>query len=113
MMEGTQMPNYLLAYHGGGMPATEAERAHVMEAWGKWIGGLGAAMIDAGNPVGKTSMIAGNGAVSQGGGANPVSGYSVIKAENMDEAIRQAKGCPILSEGGGGSIEVCETFNAM
>ena len=41
-----------------------------------------------------------------------VSGYTVIKADNLDAAVALAKGCPILA-GYGGSIEVCETFNAM
>jgi hypothetical protein len=29
------MANYLLAYHGGGMPETEEARARVMGAWGQ------------------------------------------------------------------------------
>jgi hypothetical protein len=29
----------------------------------------------------------------------------------MDSAVAKAKGCPILQ--GGGTIEVCETFDAM
>lgn len=40
-----------------------------------------------------------------------MTGYSVIKADSLDEAIRLAKGCPIIQDGG--SLEVCETFNVM
>jgi len=105
------MANYLLAYHGGGMPATEAERAKVMEQWGQWFGALGPNLVDGGNPVGQTRVVAPSGSVSDGGGANPVSGYSVIKADSMDAAVAAAKGCPVLESGG--SIEVCETFSAM
>ena len=36
------MPNYLLAYHGGGMPETEEEGARVKAAWGQWMGKVGA-----------------------------------------------------------------------
>jgi len=93
------------------MPATDAERASVMEAWGKWMGALGPAMKDAGNPVGQARTIAASGATSNGGGANPISGYSLITADNLDKAVALAKGCPILL--GGGSIEVAETFEAM
>ena len=105
------MANYLLAYHGGGMPESEEQRAKVMAAWGQWFGTLGPALVDGGNPVGRTSTIAANGSVSDGGGANPVSGYSVIKADSMDAAVQMAKGCPLLESGG--SIEVAETFSAM
>ena len=105
------MANYLLAYHGGSMPETDAQRAQVMAAWGTWAQSLGAGMIDGGNPVGHTRTIAGSGSVSNGGGANPVTGYSIISAENLDAAVAAAKRCPILQ--GGGNIEVCETFNAM
>jgi hypothetical protein len=51
------------------------------------------------------------GAVSDTGGANPVTGYSVIKADTIDAAVQLAKACPILQDGG--SVEVCETFSAM
>jgi hypothetical protein len=105
------VPNYLLAYHGGAMPETDAQRAQVMAAWEKWMGQVGAGLVDGGNPVGQTKTIASSGAVSDGGGANPVSGYSIIKADNLAAAVALAKGCPILL--GGGSIEVAETFNVM
>lgn len=105
------MANYLLAYHGGGMAATEEDRKKSMAAWGAWFGRLGAAVVDAGNPSARAKTIAKSGAVSDGGGANPVTGYSVVKADNLDAAVALAKGCPILQDGG--SVEVCETFSAM
>lgn len=105
------MATYLLAFHGGGMPETDEARAQVMAAWGKWYEDLGPAVVDTGNPVGRTSTIQSTGAVSDGGGANPVSGYTVIKADTMDAAVAMARGCPILQ--GGGSIEVGETFSVM
>jgi hypothetical protein len=105
------MPNYLLAFHGGGMPETPEAQARVMAAWGKWYEALGAAVVDGGNPVGQTRTIAASGSVSDGGGANPVSGYSVIKADNIDAAVAMARDCPIRESGG--SIEVAETFDVM
>ncbi len=36
---------------------------------------------------------------------------SLIKADDLDTAVRLAKDCPVLQ--GGASIEVCETFEAM
>jgi len=105
------MAKYLLVYHGGAMPEGEEAQAKVMAAWGAWFGTLGPALADGGNPVSQAKTISGDGAVSDGGGANPATGYSLIEADNLDAAVALAKGCPVL--GGGASIEVAETFNAM
>ena len=108
------MPNYLLAYHGGGMPETDEARAQVMAAWGKWFGELGSSLIDGGNPVGRARTVNGGGTVADGGGANPLTGYSLIKADSLDAAVALARGCPIVQDSAHpGSIEVCETFDAM
>ena len=105
------MATYLLAYHGGKMPETKEEGAKVMAAWEAWMKQLGKGLVDGGNPVGKAKTVTKDGTVTDGGGANPVSGYSLIKVDTFDQAVAAAKMCPILA--GGGSIEVCETFNAM
>ena len=105
------MAKYLLAYHGGGMPETEEEGARVMAAWGDWMGELGDALNDPGNPTGQASTIAADGSVSTDGGANPVTGYSIVTADSLDQAVALAKGCPVFSSGG--SVEVCETFEVM
>ena len=105
------MANYLLAYHGGGMPETEEEGARVMAAWGEWMGAVGAAMVDGGNPVGQAATVAADGSRADGGGANPVTGYSVIRADSLDAAVAMVAGCPIHAAGG--SVEVCETFDVM
>lgn len=100
------MPKYLLSYHGGSMPQTPEEGEKVMAAWGAWMGTLGTALVDGGNPTGASKTIAANGSVSEGGGANPVNGYTIIEASDLDAASRLAKGCPQLASGG--SIEVGE-----
>jgi len=104
------MAKYLLAYHGGGMPANEEQQARVLAAWGQWFQALGEALVDGGNPVGRASTID-DGTVTDGGGANPVTGYSIVQADGLDAAVSLAKGCPLLETGG--RIEVCETFDAM
>jgi hypothetical protein len=105
------MPKYLFSYHGGGMPESEEEGARVMAAWGEWMGSVGESMVDGGNPVGATATVAADGSSTPGGGANPVTGYSVISADSLDDAVAKAKGCPILMSGG--SIEIGETFDVM
>ncbi len=105
------MATYLLAYHGGGMPETEEESARVMAAWGVWMEAVGGAMADAGNPIGQAATVSPDGSTSPGGGANPVTGYSLLRADSLDDAVALVAGCPILLSGG--SVEVCETFDVM
>jgi len=105
------MAVYLLAYHGGGMPESEKEQARVMAAWGKWYAKLGKAVVDGGNPIGQTKTVASTGRITNGGGKNPITGYTIIKAKDLETASKLAKGCPVVKSGG--SIEVCETYAAM
>jgi hypothetical protein len=98
------MAKYLLVYHGGAMPQTKAEQEQVMKAWTGWFGTLGKAVVDGGNPVGKSTTVMPNGSVATNGGANPASGYSILDAKDEADAVKMAKGCPILA--GGGSVEL-------
>ena len=100
------MTKYLLGYHGGAMPDTPTESDKAMKAWNSWMGTLGKSLVDGGNPAGAAKTVAPNGKVSDGGGANPLSGYSIIEAKDLDDAVRLSKGCPVLLSGG--SIEVSE-----
>ena len=105
------MAKFVFAYHGGGMPEDMSEEAVAkeMEAWGAWMGSLGEALIDGGNPIGQSKTVTAGG-VTQGGGANPLSGYSLFEAADIDAAVAAAKGCPILNSPGG-SIEVAEAID--
>jgi hypothetical protein len=101
------MAKFVLAYHGGGMPETEAEQAEVMAAWGTWFGGLGESVLDRGSPIVVAKTVSSDGSTRDGGGANPLSGYSLVEADSLESAVEIAKGCPVLATGG--SIEVCQT----
>lgn len=103
------MAKYLFVYHGGSHPSNPAEVKKVMDAWGAWFGSLGAAVIDGGNPVGKSSTVKSDGSLVDGGGANPVSGYSLIEAASLQDAHKKAKGCPLLAAGG--TIEIAEAMD--
>ena len=103
------MAKFLFVYHGGDHPESEAEVKAVLDAWGEWMGSMGAAVIDGGNPVGQSSTINSDGSVSDDGGSNPASGYGLFEASDMDDALAKAKGCPILDAGG--SVEVAEAID--
>ncbi|MCP5076126.1 MAG: hypothetical protein GY947_22880 [Rhodobacteraceae bacterium] len=97
------MPKYIFAYHGDTMAKPE-EVAQVMEAWGNWFAALGEAVVDGGNPCSVSKTVS-DGSVSDGGGSNPISGYTLVNADNIDAACDLVKGCPVLAHG---TVEVAE-----
>ena len=103
------MAKYLFVYHGGKSPQNDVEYQKVMDAWGNWFGSMGAAVVDGGNPVGQSYTINEDGSVADNGGSNPASGYSLIEASDLDDAIAKAKQCPILQDSG--TVELAETFD--
>jgi len=103
------MTKYLFVYHGGKAPSDPGEVKKVMDAWGAWFGAMGSAVIDGGNPVGKSSTVKADGSLVSGGGANPASGYSLIEASSLEEVHQKAKGCPILKAGG--TIEIAPALD--
>ena len=104
------MAKYVLAYHGGGgMPESAEEQEKIMADWGEWFGSLGDDILDGGNPISATRTISADGSVSDGGGANALTGYSLINADSLDAAVQKASGCPVLAAGG--SVEVAEAID--
>ena len=98
------MPEFIFAYHGGKTPASEEEAAREMALWEKWFTEMGEAVAIPGNPVGASKTVSAAG-VEDHGGANPISGYTVVNAADIDAATEMAKGCPMVADGSG-SIEV-------
>ena len=106
------MANFLLLYTGGGMPEGEAAQAKIMQDWMDWFSSLGEAVVDSGNPTSPVSKnIDGFGNVTDGPVGAMVTGYSVLKANNLEQAVNMAKGCPNIQSGG--QVTVYETFDAM
>ncbi len=98
------MPSYIIAYHGGKKPESPEEGAKHMAKWKAWVGGLGDAVVNPGTPLGMSKFVSADG-VSDGGGPNALTGFSVVKADSMDAALEMAKGCPFLDIG---TLEVAE-----
>jgi hypothetical protein len=84
------MGKFVYLYYSG----QDAQAAGTMEAWTKWFGQLGDQLIDPGNPFAPDPK-----AVHQGGTMDvqgqPATGYSIVKADNLEAAIELAKGCPL------------------
>ena len=100
------MPKFIFAYHGSAKkPANDQEAADGMAKWKQWFNEYGESVVDPGSPVGMSKTVSADGSVEDHGGANPLAGYMVIKAEDMDAALDIAKNCPMPE---GGTMEVAE-----
>jgi hypothetical protein len=102
----TIMPEYIFAYHGGHTPDDPEEIEKVMAAWGAWFAAMGDAVAQPGAPLGMAKTVSATG-ITEGGGINPLTGYTVVRAASFEAATGMAKGCPIL-ENNSGSVEVAE-----
>ncbi|MBT4933104.1 MAG: hypothetical protein HOL66_04890 [Rhodospirillaceae bacterium] len=98
------MSNYIYAFHGGKIPESPEEGAKLMARWETWMAGLGGALANPGAPLGLSKTVSA-GAVTDDGGSNPLSGYTIVKADSMNDALEKTKGCPHLEHG---TIEVAE-----
>jgi hypothetical protein len=104
------MANFLLLYRGGGMPDSDEEKKKSMEAWGEWMKQCGDNLVDAGNPCSNAKSVTKDNVGEVSG--DRVTGYSVIKADSIDDAVKAAQMVPLVVDGSG-SCDVYETFEAM
>lgn len=101
------MNDYMLIYQGGDPKwmegVSEEEMATSMENWGAWMGGLqatdqlvsgGAPLCYSGKNISEKKIVTDIAASEL---KEIVSGYSIIKAANLDEATEIAKSCPIFN----------------
>lgn len=98
------MPDFIFAYHGGKSPESQEESDKAMAAWGAWFEEMGPQIVNPGNPVGMSKTVSADG-IADNGGSNPLSGFTVVRADDIDAACKIAQGCPMVADGSG-SVEV-------
>lgn len=101
------MPNFIFSFDGGRAPSTDAEAQKSMQDWQAWMGKIGDAIVDGGGPVGKSKTVSASG-TTEGGGAEPLMGYTIVKADTMDAAVALLDTCPHFEMGG--TCEVAEVI---
>jgi hypothetical protein len=86
------------------------EAAEVISKWTNWMQGVGDALADVGSPFGPGTSLVDDGTT---GTALSLTGYSIVTANDLDEARRLADGHPYLSEGSGNfAIDIYELMPA-
>lgn len=112
------MAKFMFVYRGGDDGAAEMspeKMQQVLQAWTAWIqGGMEAGwMVDGGDALQPHSRIVqAEGKITDGPFAESkelVGGFSMVQAENIDEAAKLTAGCPIFAAGG--VVEVRELAN--
>jgi hypothetical protein len=101
------MKNYVLMYFNNGV-REGVDPADFKAEWEQWFGSVGANLVDAGNPFNT-----GGQAVEKSGVTTienwPSTGYSIVKADSMEDAVKFAQACPVLNEPDG-AVRVYETM---
>jgi len=99
------MSQFMITYIGGNPPATKEESMQHMSKYREWLASLGDSAVSPANPLGNTHTVSPDGSVVEGG-ESMMSGYTIVAADSIDDAISIAKNCPFLDIGG--SLEVSE-----
>ena len=99
------MTKFIFVFRGG-MPDTPEAGQKMMTDWNAWLAGMGAAVLDPGMAAGKSHFLDAEGKSAPAG--DPISGYMLVEAPDIDAAMAHAKACPIFSARG--TIEVAEAM---
>jgi hypothetical protein len=92
------MAKFLFIYYGGKMETDPKKQKESMDTWMKWFGSMGKAVVDAGNPTMPGKILSKSGAKDISG--DPITGYSIVQAADLDAALKLAKSSPQLTSGG-------------
>ena len=93
------MPDYVLIYRQPGYGTRAPLPDEVRGEWHDFLTGLGDSLVQMGDAVFSAASVG----TTDG---TMVSGYSLIRADSLDEATKLAADCPVLGRGGG--VEVGE-----
>ena len=103
------MSKFMLIYRGKATDVADMsaeQSAAVFSKWASWMAKVGPALVDVGTPFGPGASV-----VDDGSTGDPISltGFSIVEAGTLSDAMALADGHPYLSEGKGNfSIEVFE-----
>ena len=85
------MKRYMLLHFGFEPPTPE-----IMEAWGKWFQSIADRTEENGGFHGGAREISHDGTADLSMGPDAITGFSIIKAESLDEAEQLAQGNPFI-----------------
>lgn len=102
------MPQYILAFKGGNEPQTEDAIKECMNKWNTWFEKIGNKIVNPGKPSRGSKTVSASG-VKETDHTNPITGFTIIEADNIDQATQYAQSNPHLEYGG--TVEVAELYD--
>lgn len=107
------MSKFILLYNGPATPMDmidDEKKKKMQMDWKNWMDGVGSALTDMGSPMGNGRSVVDDGST---GKVLELSGYSIVEADNIDEAVKLVDGHPFLVDKSGKfSVEVFELYPA-
>jgi len=107
------MKDFLFVFRSNGIPDASPDEMQAMtKRWMDWIGGIAAQnkLGDRGNRLFPSGKVVKPGNIITDGPYSEIKesigGYSIVKANSIEEAAELAKGCPVFTIGG--NVEVRE-----
>ena len=85
------MKKFVLLYTG---TRDQAPTDESLAAWGEWFASLGDQVVDAGNPFGQGREVSAGNTTELSPSAAGVTGYTLINAQDIDEAEKIALSHP-------------------
>lgn len=86
------MNTYMFLYKGYVTPTPE-----IGKAWMDWFANVGDRMVDSGKPMSRGAEDSRNDVSTIEAGLESFTGYSIINADSMDDAIELAKTNPMIT----------------
>jgi hypothetical protein len=86
------MKKFLFLYKGYTTPTPE-----IGQAWMAWFAEVGEAMVDSGNPMTGGLEVTPDGVAELELGADSLTGYSIVNAESVEDAIELARRNPMVT----------------
>ncbi len=107
------MKKFVFVLYGKVRPEdmSKEEMKSSMDKWMAWFGTFKERMVDGGNPFAPDAKsVTAKGVETIPADMWPAKGYTIINANDMDEAIEIAQKCPALEDDKEGAIRVYEAM---
>lgn len=99
------MKKFMISYFGGDHPSTPEEGKAHFQKYEEWLASINDYVITAMAPLKNSRTVTSNNDIAEGS-ATKMSGYTVVQATTIDEAVALTKNCPFLAING--TLEVAE-----
>ncbi|PHQ88864.1 MAG: hypothetical protein COB42_07985 [Sulfurimonas sp.] len=88
------MKKFVFIYEGTNKESDCDISPEIMKKWETWFSSFGDKIVDPGNPFCQGKKVSPDGISNITSEVNATSGYTIINANDIDEASKIAQGCP-------------------